>query len=555
LAPAARPSRPSLPGRQRGAIGLFGILTLMLALLFTALAVDAGRLWFERRELQAVADLAALEAARNLGCGGEAGNVIAAAQAAAARNGFPGDLTVAPNAVEVGGLTTAAGLRQFSAGTATDAVHVVANETVPASLILGGFFGQNTVISAEATARAEPSHATFSAGSYLLRLSTTAEDANLLNLLLGGMLGSSLSLDAVSYQGLASTDVNLAQLVRAQGSVGSVEELLAADLSVAEVIGLAATAVGQQGAVDASVTAGMESLLAAAVNQATVQLGDVLDVSVPASDAAGKVGINLLDLINTTLMVANKEHAISLPLAINLGSLINVNAQVDVIQPPQIAVGPPGQNAAGNWCAQARTAQLEVTASVQADVLGTAHIDLALGAQLAQGEAHLSSLDVVPGATRAVIGATPGIAALNLTNSAGTGPASVKVLGINAATISLDLPIQTADGADLTYDIGHPVADHLPASQSIAAPLGGSLAAALADPDVIDITVLPGLGLLSGIVSALLDPLLNTVLSPLLGFLGSALLDPLLKLLGLQLGGLDVTITDIEYTGGAQLVI
>lgn len=551
MAPATRPSRPSSPGSQRGAIGLFGILTLLLALLFTALAVDAGRLWFERRELQAVADLAALEAARNLGCGGDAGNVIAAAQAAAARNGFPGDLTAAPNAVEVGGLGTAAGLRQFNAGAANDAVHVVATETVPASMVLGGFFGQNTVISAEATARAEPSHATFSAGSYLLRLSTTAEDANLLNLLLGGMLGSSLALDAVSYQGLASTEVNLAQLVRAQGSVGSVEELLAADLSVAEVIGLAANAVGQQGAVDAAVTAGMDSLLAAAVNQATVQLGDVLDVSVPASDAAGKVGINLLDLITTTLMVANKEHAVSVPLAINLGSLINVDAVVNVIQPPRIAVGPPGQDAAGNWCAQAATAQVEVNARVQADLL-VASLDLALGTTLAQGTAHLMTLDTVPGATRAVIDATPGIAALNLTNSAGTGPATLTALGIPVA-IGLDLPIQTADGSELVYDVASPVADHLPMSQSIAAPLGNSLSAALANPSAIHLS-LP-LGLLSGLLDGILSPLLGTVVSPLLGFIGSALLDPLLKLLGLQLGGLDVTVTDIEYTGGAQLVI
>lgn len=562
--PEVRPVERASPRRQRGAIGLFGILTLLLALVFTALAVDAGRLWYERREVQAVADLAAHEAARGVGCGGTLGDVLAAAQAAAARNGFGGNLATAPNVVEVGWLTTVGGMRQFTAtpppaaAIDPDVVHVVATESVPASLVLGGFFGQQTLISAEATARAEPSHATFSAGSYLLRVQPISdEDVTLLNGLLGGLLGSSLSLDALSYQGLASTDVNLAQLARAHGGVGSVEQLLAADLTVADVIGLTAAAVGQQAAAEAEVTAGLQTLLSAAVNQASVRLGDVLDVSVPASDAAAKVGINVLDLVTTTLFVANGQHLVSLPdLTINLGDLLVVRPSVNIGQPPQIAVGPPGQSAAGQWCAQARTAQLDVRATVQANVLGVAVIDLALAAQLGQGEAHLESLDTAPGATRATIGAMPGIADLSLTDTAGGGPATVKVLGVTAATVGLDLPVQTAGAGALDYEVGHPVADHLPMSRSIAAPVGGSLAAALANPGAVHIEPLPGLPLPVRLaLNPILAPLLNTVVSPLLGFIGSALLDPLLKLLGLQMGGLDVTIEDIEYTGGAQLVI
>lgn len=547
--------------RQRGAIGLFGILTLLLALVFTALAVDTGRLWFQHRQLQAVADLAALEAARNLGCGGNQGLVAAAAQAAAARNGFAGNLGASPNRVEVGGLTTVNGLRRFQPGGDNDAVHVLATETIPASLVLGGFFGQNTLISANATARGEPSHAVFTAGSYLLRVNTSSQDASLLNGLLGGLLGSSLALDAVSYKGLASTDVTLAQLVRASGTVGSVEELLAADLSVADIIGLTASAVGQQGAVDAAVSAGLQQLIAASANAAAVRLGNVLDVKVPASDAAGKVGINVLDLINTTIMVANHQHAVSLPLSVNLGGLLHVNTRINIIQPPQIAVGPPGRHpVTGEWCAQSRTAQVDVSANVQSSVLGLATLSLGLAAQLAQGNAHLDSLDLVPGATQATIAATPGIAALRLTDAAGTGAASVSadlpLLGnVKIATIGLDLPIQTAGPLDLVYDIAGPAADHLPATESISAPVGASLATALANPSAIDVQVLPGLGLVSGLVNSILDPVLNTVVSPLLGFIGSALLDPLFKILGLQLGGLDVTVEDIEYTGGAQLVI
>ncbi|WIM05770.1 MAG: pilus assembly protein TadG-related protein [Candidatus Nitricoxidivorans perseverans] len=559
--------RPAKAGgfraRQRGAIGFFGVLNLLLALIFTAMAVDAGRLWFERRKVQAVADIAALEAARNLGCGGNPGNALAAAQAAADRNGFTGDLSVA-----VGGLTTVDGLRQFNTDTSNESAHVVATKPVPASLVLGGLFGQTTRMSAEATARAEPAHATFSAGSYLARVSATDKDANLLSALLGSLLGSSLSLDVLSYQGLASTEVNLLQLVKASASVGTVEELLAADLTVADVIGLTATALGQQGVVDASVTAAMQNLLTATVNNLDVRLGEVLDVSMPGSDAAAKVGINVFDLITTTILVANKERAVSLPsLSVNLGGLLNINVSVDIISPPQIAVGPPGRDAAtGLWCTQARTAQLGVTASVVANVLGLANIDLGLGVQLAQGEAHLETLDLTPGATQAVIGATPGIAALNLTNAAGSGPAMIKLLGLTIATIApLDLSIQPPSPTDLVFPIDSPVAEHLPtATQSVSSSIGSSLESALSNPDLIHIELLPDslgplldllLGLLGLDLNDLLGDLLSEVLAPLLGFIGGAVLDPLLKLLGIQLGGLDVTIQNIQYNGGARLVI
>lgn len=542
-----------MPRRQRGAVGLFGILTLLLLLLFTALAVDSGRLWFEKRKLQSVADLAAIEAASRLGCGRDSANVVSAAQTAAKRNGYEGDLSNPPNLVEVGGLVTDAGQRQFVAGAGSHAVHVVATKAISTSLVLGGVFGNDTLVSAEATARAEPPQATFSAGSYLLRVSATEKDANLLSLLLGGLLGSSLSLDALSYKGLASTNVNLAQLVKASATVGSVEELLAADLSVADVIGLTATAVSQQSVLDLRVTAALQTLLSASLDRLDVRLADVLDVSAPASEAAAKVGINVLDLVTATILVANKDHAVSLPLAVNLGKLINVNANVHIVAPPRIAVGAPGVDDDGLWCTQARTAQLDVKTTVKVDLnllglLPVLKLDLALGAQLAQGVAHLEDLDIVPGATRAVIGATPGIASLLLTNIAGTDLASLSLLGIPVAEIGLNLPIQPGSSQELVYDVDSPVDEHLPQSQSVASSIGASLANALAEPGAIELKVL-GVGL-----GPILDPLLGSLLSPLLGFIGSAVVDPLLKLLGIQVGGLDVDLQDIEYKG-VQLVI
>ncbi|MDD2664224.1 MAG: TadG family pilus assembly protein [Dechloromonas sp.] len=566
IAVPGRAERPLPASRQRGAIGLFGILTLLTGLLFTALAVDAGRLWMERRQLQSIADMAALEAAGTIGCAANLADVQAAAQAAAQRNGYGDNLTQAPNRVEIGKLKTVGGERQFIAGAAPEAVHVVATESVPASLLLGGLIGNRVRITAEATARAEPAQATFGAGSYLLRVSATGKDANLLNLLLGGLLGSSLSLDVASYQGLANANVTLLQLLQVNATVGSVEELLNANLTIREVIDMTRGAVILHDSGLSTVVGALDSLLLNTVNALDLRLGDVLNVATPVTDAAANLDLNVLDLITATLMVANKNHAISLPLGINIPGLVNLSADINIIQPPQIAVGPAGRDADGNWCTEAKTAQIDVGVTSFINVLGLATVDLKLALEVAQGTAHLKTLVTQAGAAQAVIGATPGIASVMLTNQAGTGPASVSLLFdlIQLARIGINLPIQPGNATDLNYDVSTPIAGKLPITQSVSSSLGDSLANALKSPDALDVEllVIPGLGELLKILSLglidlddILDTVLNSVLSPLLGMLGEALLDPLLRLLGIQLGGLDVTLHDIKYRGGAQLVI
>lgn len=566
VADRPRADLPSLANRQRGAIGLFGILTLLLGLIFAALAIDTGRLWMERRQLQSIADMAALEAAGTIGCAANLADVQVAAQAAAQRNGYGDNLTQAPNRVEIGKLKTVGGERQFIAGAASEAVHVLATQSVQASLLLGGLIGKQVLLSVEATARAEPAQATFGAGSYLLRVSATGKDANLLNLLLGGLLGSSLSLDVASYQGLANANVTLLQLLQVNATVGSVEELLNANLTIREVIDMTRGAVILHDSGLSTVIGALDSLLMNTVNALDLRLGDVLSVTTPVTDAAANLGINVLDLITATLMVANKNSAISLPLGINIPGLVNLSADINIIQPPQIAVGPAGRDANGNWCTEAKTAQIEVGATTFINVLGLATVDLKLGVQVAQGTAHLKSLVTQPGAAQAVIGATPGIASVTLTNQAGTGPATVSLLFnlIDLARIGINLPIQPGNATDLNYDIGTPIADKLPITQSVSSSLGESLENALKSPDAlnVELLVIPGLGELLKLLSLglidlddILDAVVNTVLSPLLGMLGEALLDPLLKLLGIQLGGLDVTLHDIQYKGGAQLVI
>ena len=55
--------------RQRGAFSMLSAATLVMAILFLALVIDSGRLYLEQRNLQKLADTAALESISRLASG------------------------------------------------------------------------------------------------------------------------------------------------------------------------------------------------------------------------------------------------------------------------------------------------------------------------------------------------------------------------------------------------------------------------------------------------------------------------------------------------------
>jgi uncharacterized membrane protein len=531
---------------QRGAIGLAGVFTLLMALLFTALVVDSGRLWMQQRKLQSIADIAAIDASRHLGCNSNLQNVIEIAQQSAVNNGFDGQLSENPNQVLLGSLDTVQGVRHFTADGKSEAIYIKATKEVASSLILGGLMGGNVTLYAEAVSVSDPSLAAFSAGSFTASLNT--DQSVLLNGLLGGMLGSPLNLDVLAYSGIAGVKIRLQDILAVSGQVGTLEDLLNTDMQIADLLELLVNAAGQSGLADIQAIAAMQTIVDHTVSNATIKLGEVLAVTTPDTNTAASVALNALSLITTAAMVANSTNAITLPLGINLPSITNINTQISIIEPPQIALGPAASN--GNICTTVRTAQIRTRVGVLINIPLLASIDLALNAEVAQGAAELSSIQQNDSVTKVEIEATPGVAALTLTNNAGTGPARIStLLNIPVADIGLNLPIQSPVTQTLEYSIPHPIEDNLPQTQSISSPLGGSLANALGQSNSLDITVLGILNL------GLLNTVVSTIVSPLLSEIGRVLLDPLLNLLGIRLGGMDVTLDDVQYRQSKPLVI
>ncbi len=537
---------------QRGAIGLMGALTLMMAVLFTALAVDSGRLWMQQKKLQVIADIAAIEAARNLGCAADVTDALAAAQAAAENNGFQGNLANSPNLVDLGSVNTSSGIREFISGDGAAAVYVRATQEVPSSLVAGGLFGGNIMLSAEAVSLADPHAAAFSGGSYTASLNS--EDSVLLNALLGEMLGAPLNLGVVSYQGIAQTNITLQDLLQVTSDVGNYEELLNSSVQLAELLQLFVEAATRSGTADVQAIAAMQSIANVAVRDLSLRLADVLAVTTPDANAAATVGLNALSLITTSVLVANGNHAVTLPLGVNLASIASINALVTVVEPPQIALGPPA-NTDGTICTSMKTAEVRIEVPVLVSIPLLARIDLSLNVEVAQGNADLLAVDSGDAETDVRIAAQPGIAAITLTNTAGSGPARVSaLLGLPIADIGLDLPLEPPVSETLDFNVDHPVADDLPQETSINSPLGGSLQNALSQPDALCVMLIGSMQCEAGL-SGLINTVVSTLVSPLLGEIGRVLLDPLLELLGIKLGGMDVTLEGVHHHQANPLVI
>jgi hypothetical protein len=205
---------------------------------------------------------------------------------------------------------------------------------------------------------------TLTAGSRLARV-----EAGVLDDLLDGLLGSSVSLDLVSYQGVAGGSVRLADLVRTGHlGVGSVEELLSAEIAFVDLVRASADALrADDDEVGLALAAELDGLLAtgagAGLGSFRLGAGDdpVLAVS-GGPDAAGAARVDVADLLVASLQLANRGEAVALDVEALGGS---VPVALTVVQPPQLAVGPPAPETV------AETAQLQVDLSVDLDGLAS----------------------------------------------------------------------------------------------------------------------------------------------------------------------------------------
>jgi len=572
--------------------------TLLLALICLALVIDTGRLYYEQRKLQRVVDMAALEAASQGGLCGLPSGVQGYVTTSAARNGFvpaTGDSLVATlgSVTFDGGYGSASSRRTFIAGgDPADSVRVQATHTVPSSLLLNVaslFSGasSNTVLSAQAVGR-RTAMAGISAGSGVLSLDST--NSPLLNALLGGLLGTTINLDLVTYQGIAGANVSLlalSQQLKAAGvnlELGKIDSLLGANVTAAQLLQAMVNAADASQLANVNTSLLRTALATINVPTANLTLGQILSVVAPDSvrDTALSAGVNLLDLLMATAMVANKNNAVNVDLkGKNIAGVVPT-VKLQVISPPTIAIGYPGKDSAGNWRTVAKNAQVQLIVGANANLLGLNLVNLALNLRVgvAEGYAALDSIQCggVGQPTTVNVKARPGVASANIdANVSLLSGASGSLLGVTITNTATGASGSSASAGtqfaipgeqSLSFTVNGP-SDLPSAVTRVQSPLGSSLGAGLASlGNSLSIKVTAGgncnaiilvswlLCALSSIVNSLADLMLNLTsgLGTLVSALGQQLIDPLLSLLGIQTGILDVRLIDLQ-TGGAELLI
>lgn len=531
---------------ERGAVAVFTALLITTVLIGAAsFAVDIGFQRMARRDMQAIADLVAMDMARKLdgrttaALVGTTWNAGVTTSLDAQGETLGDDLTVRTctetevHAANAGltatgicaypGILNADGTFSGSAGAAATHVKVLTRTRV--DYFLPVYASEGTVRrSAVATSQKT---ACFRLGSFAARLDTSASIlAPLLNKALG------VNLDVLSYRGLAAADIRLLDL-SAELGLATVDDLSTAKVTLGRVISAtSAILTRQSGDPDAVASLAVLQQLNAATSLTTqVDLGKLFSLT-DSSSAAKQAEVNVLDLVSGAAFVANGSNALAVPLSISLPGMTGVTASVTVIEPPQMACGATGK-------ARAHTAQIQVDVTGKHTTtllaLVTTTVDLSFSLKVARADGLLVDAVCGPGTTPSPFGidvqTTSGLASLDLSLAART----ITLLGLLPdVTASAKVAANLSGGSQLAQlrvppkDFNTPVET---GSGSIGLGGRGSTTTVTADVPLVGTTG-----------TEVVNYLLNTVLAPVVSSLDTQLLAPVTEAFGLNISGADVYI-------------
>lgn len=532
---------------ERGNIAIMGAASLLMIIACAALGVDVGSIFADKRRTQSAADLAAIVAASDLP------NASRAAAATVAKNNYPPDSLVA---VEPGVYTAKASLspqQRFVAGaTPANAVRVSLKTKTP--LYFGKVITGDSQWDVKATAIASTTQlATFAIGSRLASL-----NGGLLNSLLGGMLGTTLSLSVMDYNALLGAKVDafdfLSALATRVNLTGvTYDTLLSSNIKLPDIVAALATANGNNGATSAlaSVSSAVSGLTNKILPKSLVDLGPYSNLTVGQKPKIG-VQMSAYDLLAATAALANGTNQIAAGLNLNLPGIAGVTLMATVGERPVgtswITVGSTG--------ASVHTAQTRILLKIQ--LLGSGAVsvvNLPVYVEVAAGTATLNAvscgypsmstskvtLGVSPGLVDAWIGdVTPAM----MTNfSTKPNPPAVNIVDLGVIQVSgrAHATMANASPTNVTFSYADIQAQTKKTVNTTS--FTSSLTQSLLGDLQLGVQLgplglpIPGIGaLVAGIIggaTASIDTLLNSVL----------------QTLGIGLGQADVWVTGIRCDG------
>jgi uncharacterized membrane protein len=582
--------RRSLFGNDRGVIAPATALALAALLGMVGLVTDASIWYAQRRDLQGATDAAALGAARFAYDSTSARDRVVSILAS---NGIPeADLV----SVETGyycpiedttkQIFQATACDSYPTAPYKDAIRLQTKAS--GTIILSRLFTDEAITNRPITTTSTAAlvnEAGLRAGTGLVELGKEGLAGKAITALTGG----TVTLTAVHYTGLASTNIDgirlLNQIASVKGSVGTYKELLNTDVTAGQLFQAAVTALNQQpniATVDANALNAL-GLLANVSGMGSIRLGKLFDVGVwedmkvtapGAPTIPLRADINAYQLAMATLEVANGNHAVAIPnisIADPTG-LITVQAKSTIIEPPvepYFGFGPEGTSV---HTAQVR---LQIQAGINANAKGLLgalipiQINLPLYVEAASGDARIDKIYcnyVSSDDTTVKVSARSSIAnvylgeastslmkdfssPISLAQLSNAKIVNVSLLGIGLLSIEGKAAV-TVGSANAPYEtppltfvqspgpasakvgiIGKPATASTAAIAPVAATVGstGNVGGLLNS-----LTTLPLLGPLVAILAAPLGPLVHVV---------DGLVDNLLQALGIRVGMMDVFVT------------
>jgi len=389
--------------KQDGGILIMAAIVMSSAVILLA-SIDIGFLFYQKRELQKVADLAALAGAQQLVKAHAAGetscnSAFVIAQANANTNVFPDTISVSCGRWDPKQTSVAPHYSIFVNGNWTtqpaNAIEVRLNRSFPS------FFGNWTAqrVDAQAIAMGTPLSpvAVFSVGSRLFQIREDGAVPTLLSAIGLDLGGTGLA----SYEGLANVPVQTAGLLKelgfnidAQADVATIKSILNTSNSncttgscpLGVLLAAIETVGGQQE---------LLSLLGGAAADLNLQIKLLTDATgrglftlldVANGQAALLTNINAMDLLSTALGIANSERFKDLSTNLNVPAVASVTTKVGVVEAPSIGIGGIGTTA--------YTAQVRLFSRIQANKLtaGLLSVDLPIVVDLVNGHGTITDM-------------------------------------------------------------------------------------------------------------------------------------------------------------------
>lgn len=523
---------------EKGSTAILAAVIMVVFVAFVGLGVDVGHLLLVKQRLQHGADTAALSAIRKIERKEAIAQGVLAAQEidTAALAGYE---------IAAGAWDETASL--FIPVATGDDLKVSLKREVPLYFlkVLPGV--PDTVpVEAEATSHLRKAGAVVQLGATALAIDT--EQGALLNALLGSMLGTTLNLSAIGWQGLADASLNLVdflELARVELGLGSVDEVLGLDLSLVQILDLALGVLEADGSTAAVELALLkEQILAGSIGplELPLHLGELLQLDTNLG-ALAKANVNLLSLVTATAGLFNHESAVALDVGVNLG-LLNVDLKVNIVEPPAIKVMQEGGTI---HSAGARVYLDAEVLGLLGGLFGSGLLHVPLYLEVGAGDALLTeiteddiTLDVSTALAKLYLG--------DIDESVFFSDSTLGPGDFDAATIVNVLGlIKVLAKADGEAEGGEePVTLQVGETASVTGALGDAVGSLLASTlGNLELTpVLLGLPLpLGNLLSNVTGILASDILSPLL----SLLLNPVTGLTGIQPGKTDVTFMDYAY--------